>query len=476
MTKKQTSRKRFWLVGGGLGVLVLTSLAFWQRGLFMPAPVSATQASYQTITVERGDIDLTISGTVSLKPKTTVDLAFYSSGTVGALNVQLGDRVSAGQILAALSEIDELEIKLRTKQLGLQTAQKNLEDLLASGDKALAQGLTDRAAAQLAYEEAVNNLRHKGEQRCTSAVIGEYFEADLAATNEITKWERENANNTDPSQTNFIIQQIENAIQDEEFAAYNLAYCEEYTDLEILESEANLNMAKEELAYRDTIYQKLLVSAGIDPVELEIAQAEVQNAELQLTQAQNQLDGATIIAPMDGTVMEISGGLGDGVGTQTFITLSDLNNQIAEAVIDETDLQNFEIGCSAQLVFDALPNHTFDGTVTQIYPSLQNNSFVFGVQGQIDLNDSTLIPGLKLTTGLNGSVEISCRKAQNVLKIPIAALYETTVTPPHVYILNAEGQPEKQMVEVGVIGDAYVEIQSGLNEGDEVITSTMPQD
>jgi HlyD family secretion protein len=474
-SKKSFFRKWFWLVGSGLGLVIIGSLAFTQFGLFQPA-VSITQQSYQTAVVKLGDVSLTITGTGTLEPRTTVDLSFASSGTVGTLDVQMGDQVSAGETLATLAEINELEINLQTKQLELETAKKTLQDLVTGGNAALAQSLSDRASAQSAYQEATQNLRYEGETRCTQEAVEKYFDASLSATNEVAKWEKNMANSANNDfPTSFMQQQIANANQEAYFAAYNLAYCEGYTDQEILESQANLLLTKEEFTYLDGVYQNLVANAGIDPAELEIAQAEVDNAEQQVEEAQIELTGATIIAPMDGTIMQISAGLGDPVGTGALITLSDLTNQLVQVVVDETDLENFQVDCPAIVTFSAFPNHTYEGKIVQILPSIANDMFVFGAQGVVQLNDVTLIPGLKLPTGLSGSVDITCDKAQNVLLIPIAALYETSGSPAFVYILDQDGQPEKRNVEIGVIGDTYVEIQSGLSEGDKVITSTMAQ-
>ncbi len=77
--------------------------------------------------------------------------------------------------------------------------------------------------------------------------------------------------------------------------------------------------------------------------------------------------------------------------------------------------------------------------------------------------------------GSTASVTVTCQSAQNVLEVPIQALYQPAGQSSYVYVLNQQGQPEKRVVQVGLQTNAFAEIRSGLNAGDRVITTPESQ-
>ncbi len=138
--------------------------------------------------------------------------------------------------------------------------------------------------------------------------------------------------------------------------------------------------------------------------------------------------------------------------------------------IDETDLQNFGAGCSAQVAFDTLPGKTFTGVVDMVAPTLATVNNVSEVQGQVTLNtlpSGSLMPPL----GTDATVNVTCKSAQNALLVPVQTLYQPAGQPAYVYVLNQQGQPEKRNVVVGIKSITEAEIISGLNQGDRVITT-----
>jgi len=461
-------KKRLWPAYAALGLLVVTGLSFlaWR-----PAAVSADQPVYQTTPARRGDLSQTTTGSATLAAGKTVDLGFSVSGSLAERNVQLGDRVAAGQVLAVLNEMDELKINLQNKEIALKTAQKNLEDLLAGGDQSLAQALASRAAAQAAYQEAKDNLHLKSDPRCDPQKTASYYFEYLYAQQRVAQWEDYLELGNTGYGTDFILYKLTPMRAERDAAYNNWKYCEGYTEQEILDSQADLKLAEANLRQAERVYQNLLAHSGIDPQELKIAEAEVKDAGLQYAKAQQDLAGAALTAPMDGTVIALNADPGDHVGSGAVITLADLDQPVVEVTIDETDLQNFAVGCSAQVVFDALPNRTFEGRVTQVTPILAAVRDVDVAQGLVELQEARLTPEKALPLGLMGSVDITCSQAQNVLLAPVSALYEPADEPPYVYILNSQGQAEKRSVEIGLKNAVSAEVRSGLSEGELIITA-----
>jgi multidrug efflux pump subunit AcrA (membrane-fusion protein) len=142
-----------------------------------------------------------------------------------------------------------------------------------------------------------------------------------------------------------------------------------------------------------------------------------------------------------------------------------------QVFIDETDLQNFAAGCSAEVTFDSLTGETFSGVITQVSPILVSYNGSSMVQGLVELQEKQVPSGKTLSVGMTASVEVTCRQAKNALVLPSQALYEPDGEPAYVYILTDQGQPEKREVVLGLKTIASAEITDGLSEGERIITS-----
>ncbi len=462
-----------WRGYAAVGVLVVVGLVFgaWRA---LNSPKSEDQPTYQTAAVRRGDLQLSATGTGVLVAGTTVELNFSVDGTVGTIDVQVGDEVKSGQVLATLSDedIEELTVNLDNEQLALNADQKTLDDLLNKGDVSLTQALADLSEAQSAYDEAVKNHRQKGDGRCDPALTQEYYFEYLYAQHRVDEWEMYLEDGNTGYGTDFIITKLAPMREERNQAYNNWSYCQGYTEDEILESDANLEVAKANLSQANENYQYLLMNSGVDPEAVEIARAQVKNDDLQVTRAQDELDGATLVAPMDGTIISISADEGETIETDTvFITIADLNNPSLQVSVDEADLQSFTVGCSADIVFDAIKDRVFDGVVTQVSPTLV--TFPFGdmsvVEGLVELQNANMTPGETLRLNLRGTVYLTCDSAQNALLVPVSAIVNNGGA--YLYVLTSDGTPEKRQVEVGARGTEYAEILSGVEENELVITN-----
>ncbi len=471
---KQKKRTGLLLVILSLLVAAGTGVGLWWMGqpdgLVIGRATQAPESAYQTTVTRRGNVALSISGTGTVVASQTVDLAFRVSGEVAELNVQVGDQVSAGQVLARLGNLPELELAIQNQELAVQAAEQALKDLRASGPEVLAQARADVAAAEAAYAEAEKNLRRPADALCAPSLTQDYYFDYLYAQKRVDEWEGYLADaNTGYSET-YILERLAPMRKERDTAYYNWVYCQGYTEEEIRESRAALDLARAELAQVQADYQTLQDSQGIDRSAVEIAQAELEAARLQLTKAQNDLAGATITAPIAGTVMAVNGSVGDTVGTGVFITLAVLDDPQVQVSIDETDLAHFAAGCPVQVAFESLPGETFAGLVTQVSPKLATVDGAGVVQGLVDLESD----GIRLPVGLTASVEVTCQSASSVLYIPAQALYADGQSR-YVYVLDAQGRPEKRAVVVGIETVASAEIRSGLEEGEAVILSRVEE-
>ena len=198
------------------------------------------------------------------------------------------------------------------------------------------------------------------------------------------------------------------------------------------------------------------------------------SAQLALTNAQKVLAGATLTAPFDGTVISVAGKAGDTVtDSSTFITIEDLAHPYVQFYADETDLDKVAVGKTAQVVFDAYPDQTFTGKITQVDPQLVTVSGSQAIEGLVKLDTTASdTSNVNLLVGLNCSVEIIGSQAKNALLIPIQALHDLGGGQYAVFIVDSAGTPKLQLVTIGLQNLTYVQITSGVQEGQYVSTGT----
>lgn len=431
------------------------------------------QAEYEYTQVTRGDINLTASGSGTLVVAKQYDLAFSTSGSLDLLFVQLGDQVTAGETLAVSSEVETLQENVQESEQSLQEARDSLETYLAEADDRIAQALLDRATAQENYASAQKNLRQFGIERCTEKLTTSYYDTYLSYVPQVKQWQDELDNPDTKYGLDFILEHL-NPLKAKLNEAYlNYQYCQGYTNEEVTKSNADFQLAQSNLDKAESDYQTILADKGIDQTELAVLQAKVHNLEYQLLKAQDDLKGATLKAPVDGTILAINAKAGDSVGTSTVISMADLSQMIVNVSVGESDFKALQVGCDAQVVFTALKDRTFIGSVTQVSPEMVSGFNTSTVEGAVSLQDAYLLPGRYLAPNMNGTVTLSCGQASQVLLVPVTAVYKDDDGGSFVYVLNDNNQPVKTVIDTGLQSGSYYEVTSGLQEGELIITSQM---
>jgi HlyD family secretion protein len=519
--QQHSSKRRGWVLGVLLSLLAVSGLAFsaWQTGQFKQSAAVTPTSPYQTTTVRRGNLSLSATGNGNLIATQTVNLGFSTTGDIATLNVKVGNQVKAGQVLAELNGAEQRKVNVQTQQLAVEVAQQALDDLQASAAGNVASALATQASSQAAVATAQAGIHYKGDPRCAPSLTEEYYFKYLYAQENVDHWQNLNNPNSGYG-SQYVLQNLNPAKRARDLAYYNYVYCQGYTDQEIQASQANLQIAQVNVKQAENTYQMMQSNKGIDPNTLQLDQAQLKNAQAQLAKAQADLEGMTLVAPFDGVVTAVNGSVGQPAGASVstdqasagstptgqssgnssstssssasssttgstsgsststgkgvVLTVADVNHPRVQMNIDETDLQNFGTGCSAQVTFTALPNQPFTGVVDWVGPSLITTNGASSAQGQVSLNPPPAGVSMPLL-GSTASVVVTCQSAQNVLLVPQQALYQPAGQPAYVYILNQQGQPEKRVVQLGLQTNAFAEIRSGLNEGDRVVTTPESQ-
>ena len=322
----------------------------------------------------------------------------------------------------------------------------------------------DRANAQMAVYSAQTGLADAQEARqaldygrCNSDLVADYYD----------KYTRANENLQQLKDQGAAADRIDDAESNLATALANYSYCiTPHTDAEKGEADAAVTVAQVALLQAETQQQAL--TDGPDSSAVAQAEANVAAAEYNLELANQALEGAAVTAPISGTVMAINASVGDTVNAP-FITIAQLEPGKLEIFLDETDLNMIGVGYEVEVVFDALPDDTFTGHVTQVDPGLSNQGNMSVVRAEVLLDEGSYNKPQKLPTGLSASVEVIGSRAENAVLVPVEALRDLGDGQYAVFVME-NGEPVLRMVEVGIMDYTYAQILSGLEAGETVTT------
>jgi RND family efflux transporter MFP subunit len=469
------------IIGGIIIILIAVgTVTYFQIRAAKASQVKAA-TRITTAQVTQGNITVDVSGTGSIVAQNPIDLVFSSTGKVAELNVNPGKAVTEGEILAKLDQINTLQMNVENKKLELDKAQKALDDLETNKDIKLADALLAQSKAAAALETAQKSELNKYSPRCSKEVTEQYYYDYMYAKHDFNYWNNAYVDGGTGYGTLYILQRRAPYLEQLNLGYANWKYCEGYSELEIQQSKANVDTADSDYQKAQKYYQTVKNNDGIEPEELALAQATKKNAQLQLDQAQRNLDGATLVSPIDGTVLTVSGSVNDTVNplvdgkvtSSSFIELADLSKPVLQASFDETDLNNLNTLCTVQATFSSLGNKTYSGTITQINPQLVSSNSVSTAQAYISLNDTGSSQEFYLPIGLSATVKLSCNIAENALLVPLQALKKEDAGNALVYIRNADGTTESRTVKVGAKSASMAEVTGDLTVGDQVVTSTI---
>jgi multidrug efflux pump subunit AcrA (membrane-fusion protein) len=239
------------------------------------------------------------------------------------------------------------------------------------------------------------------------------------------------------------------------------------TDADIAEARAGVTQTEATLQEAEYLYTAL--TGGKIPGDATgSGLGELEQAKLDLTEAEVAMAGTTLTSPINGTVMSIDMSIGDTIGTSAVITIADLSQQFLEIFLDASDWENIRVGYPAEVIFDIQPDSTFQGTVTQVDPGLYTESGSSVVRAIVQLTAGGN-KTFNLPLGTSAAVDVIGGKAVDAILIPVEALHDAGNGQYAVFVLtNAE--PRLQLVEIGIQDLTFVEITSGLNSDDVVTT------
>jgi len=363
-------------------VLVL-ALAASAYGIYKWMSGSA-EVAYSTATVGKGTVTDAIEATGTLEAVRESDLGFKSDDAITAINVQPGDHVTAGQLLA---EQDPATYKTALQQVQ-NTVHKDQISL---------------KTAKLSYQ---TNLKTFNQQK-------QLFDAGAI-------------------------------------------------------SQSELDDAQDALTKSEW--------------EVESAGVNLANDQLKLSQAEEDLADANILAPFDGIVGAVNGQVGQlsGINTSSSTLLTVMSDELQlSTLVNEADIGKIQVGQAVEFTSTTFANKTFRGKVERITPQAQTVSNVQYYPVLISVED----PDGVLLSGMSVSANIIMARQENVLTVPMMAVsYATTYLRSNpslapsgggkAVVVMENGQPVVKAVTLGINDGSNYVVTGGLSEGEAVIVGT----
>lgn len=485
-----------------IGVVILAIVGGIVYFKFNNRPVMANQKMLQEYaTVSKGNIELTVTGSGAIEASSIKNVAAEVSAKVKSVNVAVGDNVKKGDILFELDSSD-LETQIRNKQKTITNYQKKVNEY--KEDIANLNVYTDRSGY-------ITNLKvNKGDNVNKNSVIFEIMDASYY---QFTADFHYNANN--PIQVGDEVTMMVNdafnymtgavskvsdlkkhyeyggETQQVEIQVANPGYTLE--GITVSQITVSTQSGAQIMALSNSKFEALNTVSIKCPSSGTVAQLNVyegqyitpeslimilenddlyenlSNARTSLSDAITELNDIkedstfyTITAPIDGVVTSVEVNVDDYVRSESTIAKIVNNTEVQfEISVDELEILDIELGQEAKVTIDALEETEtvpLIGHVTEIALEGTNMNSVTSYPVIISLAGNE-----KIRMGMNCTTEIVIDSATDVLVIPVEAVNARK----NKYTVTMEDGTQRE-VEIGIYDENYIEIVSGLTEGEKV--------
>ena len=504
----KTKKGKKWLKRGGIAAVALLGVCWFA---FKPSGGSVMELSYVPDSVQRRDLTVSVSGTGTVTPIDSYYLKPLVTGEVLEAPFEVGDWVEKGQLLYRLDAKDA-EMTIAQAELSVRQAQKSYDDLAANltvqagGAGVIQEVLVQRGdlvspgtpIAEVADASTLTVTLPFHSADAQQLSVGQSAQVTIAGTMETLPGTVESISSAElVGAGGALVRQVKIRVSNP--GALTSANSATATAGDI----ACAGSANFEEALRQTVVAQASgevenvhvtagsrVSAGSALVSLGGTAAQsaledmaiaLENAQLSLQRSQDALENYTITAPISGTVIEKNIKAGDNVNnieSGALAVIYDLSYLKLEMNISELDLSKIQEGQPVDITADAIPGEVFQGRVDRLSINGTTTNGFTTYPATILLEDYG-----GLNPGMNVSADIIIERVQNALSIPAAAVQRgDTVLVPLEGCLSPDGtsvvdptKTEERTVTLGGGDGEYVEIVSGLDEGDTVLAPLQAQ-
>lgn len=507
-------------------MLVLITSLLWFTGVFSS---STPQVQATTAVVQRGDIRVVVSGTGTVSGVLEQNLVAKVGGVITSIGFTKGSRVKKGDILLTLDN-PSVRQKLATSELNLKQSQFDYSQSAMDFNKlnvtapftGLITMLNVKEGDEVAKGAPLVTLVSNREMELTVSfneidakkiVPGQTADVFLqeflyTVPGRVTYV----SSAAQPDQSGAVVSNVKIVIDNpgglysgiKSSATVHTASGDvrsltqgalQYRNTSSITATAAGTVTKVFVQQNDAVEQgqKILeVKSDQAIMDVTAKQLKIQQARIDAEIAKEDYESLTIVAPFDGVLVSTGREVASSSSSSASTTKQELivgdevkagdvvakvanyDQMLVTIQVDETDIPKVNLGQKATITADALPNKLYKGEVVVIGAEgkTQNGVATFDVTIRIDHPD-----GLK--AGMTVNADILVAEKSNVLLIPIEALQDRAGKK---FVMLADSNDKKttsspgnsrREVQVGLNNETYVEIISGLKEGDQVIVPSV---
>ncbi|NTU63560.1 MAG: efflux RND transporter periplasmic adaptor subunit [Chloroflexi bacterium] len=444
------TKKRIFMTLGAI-VLVGAGVTFATNR----SQTASADTTTQTGQVTRATLSSVIESTGSASPESNITLSFGAAGTVDKVNVQLGDLVKQGDVLA---EIDTIDLELAVAQAEQSyLSQQAAYSMTVNADPA------EVAAAELSVSNAVAAYKLAQQKYQVNSTDSVMLSCDNLDSAKQTYDDAVNAYNAYIS--NWRVQvngSAEISPQKSQLDRAKAAYEQAVINCNLAKSSVNDTGIKS--AYASLVQAQANLESLLNPSErtLTAAKIKLEQAELVLEEAKQQLEEAKIVAPFDGLITNIAAIVGGASGSAS-IELTDIGQYHVDVLVDETEIEQVQAGQQANITFDALPEVTVTGEVARIDPAgtVSNGVVNYLVRVNLDATEAAL------RSDMTANVQVVLDTHTDVLAVPGTAIRSDGQNY-YVNVAGTDGTAQRVDVTTGYTDGELTEVAGDLQEGQTI--------
>lgn len=458
-------------------------------------------SEYSYATAEKMNITESLSGSGTLEPADQYTVTTLLEGDVIEDTFEEGDTVTKDEVLYNLDSsdaeksIEKSEISAASAQRSYESAVKDLDDLNVKSKVAgTVIDLNVEVGDKVSSGEEIATVRDDSEMtlelqfpadEASNFYVGQSATVTLYGSFEtLTGYVAQVSGATQVITGNIMVRNVKinvenpGAISDSQVATAEVGsagstssgkftYKEDRAVYAEVSGEVSKIVADEGTAVSSGSTIIVLDSDSITDSVIS-ASDNVRESELSLESQYDALDNYTITSPIDGTVISKEVKAGDTIDSGAKLcTIYDLSYLKISMNVDELDISKVAVGQKVQVTADAVEDGTFEGTVTSVNlaGTTTNGVTTYPVEVQID-DFGELLPGMNVDT------VIVVEEANDVVAIPVSAVERGNKV-----LVKTGGKSDDTLipdgyeyvdVELGISSDDYIEIKSGVNEGDSI--------
>ena len=245
-------------------------------------------------------------------------------------------------------------------------------------------------------------------------------------------------------------------------------------DQQITAAENKVTSAQQSLTNAQTQYAK--TTAPATEQSLQQAKAQLISAQAQLQSAQTAYDKNIITSPIDGQVAQLNATVGLTADPSTALATIVTPQKIAVIQFNEVDTAKLKVGQDAVLTFDALPDRTVNGKVSEVSGVGVSTQGVVNYEVKISFDnpENDVLPGMTVsavvTTEVKPDVLLAPSQAvKSVGSLNYVEVLNNYTSVPNSRLVTSADTPQRINVTIGDSNDTMTEITSGLTEGESIV-------